>query len=84
MRVPWYERIDENSYVAARENFGWSFPEGYNAARDCLRKHEDPESRLALLQTYPDGRRCRYSFHDLNVMSNRLRLLSSSQSPRLI
>ncbi|HET7323219.1 MAG TPA: AMP-binding protein, partial [Halococcus sp.] len=47
-------------------------PEGYNLARDFLRKHDRADERVALYQAYPDGRRETYTFCDLDRRSNQL------------
>ena len=64
--------LDYDGYEAAREGFEWNVPEGFNAAYDLVGKHEDPKARVGLFQAYPDGRRETYTFHDLDVRSNRL------------
>jgi len=64
--------LDFDTYEAAREGFAWDVPADYNAAHDLLRKHEDPKGSVALFQAYPDGRRETYTFHDLDVRSNRV------------
>jgi acetyl-CoA synthetase len=43
----------------------------YNAARDLVRKHDDPD-RVALYQAHPDGRRETYTFRELDVRSSSL------------
>ena len=68
---PWYCTLDHDGYEETRESFSWGLPDGYNAAYDLLRKHPDPDA-TALHQAYPDGRRERYSFADLDRRSNRL------------
>ncbi|MEF8789750.1 MAG: AMP-binding protein [Haloarculaceae archaeon] len=70
--MPYRITLDYDSYEAAREGFEWEIPEGYNAAQDLLRKHEDPTGSVALFQAYPDGRRETYTFRDLDLRSNRL------------
>jgi acetyl-CoA synthetase len=69
--VTWHITLDYDTYEAAREGFEWDFPDGYNIAWDCLRKHDDPD-RPALHQAYPDGRRETYSFRDLDELSNQV------------
>jgi len=68
--MSWHVTLDDG-YEASRESFDWSFPDGFNAAHDLLRKHEGTD-RPALFQAYPDGRRETYSFADLDRLSNRL------------
>ena len=68
---PWYCTLEYGSYEEARGSFSWGLPDGFNAAYDLLRKHPDPDA-TALHQAYPDGRRERYSFTDLDRRSNRL------------
>jgi acetyl-CoA synthetase len=70
--MPYHVTLDYDTYEAAREGFSWDVPDDYNAADDLLRKHEDPKGSVALFQAYPDGRRETYTFHDLDVRSNRL------------
>jgi len=70
--MPWYCTPTGGTYEEARANFSWELPPDYNAAHDLLRKHDDPKARVALFQAYPDGRRETYTFHDLDVASNRL------------
>jgi acetyl-CoA synthetase len=69
--MTWHVTLDEDTYDAARESFTWGLPEDYNLAYDLLRKHDDTGA-TALHQAYPDGRRERYSFDDLDRLSNRL------------
>jgi hypothetical protein len=42
--VSWHPTVEGDTYEAAREAFEWNVPDGYNAARDCLRKHDDPDA----------------------------------------
>ncbi|MFC6939597.1 acyl-CoA synthetase [Salinirubellus sp. GCM10025818] len=70
--MTYHVSLDYDTYEAAREGFSWDVPDDYNAAYDLLRKHEDPKGSVALFQAYPDGRRETYTFHDLDVRSNRL------------
>jgi len=69
--MAWHVMPDYDSYDAAREQFEWSFPEEYNPAVDCLRKHEEPgpADRLALVDAATDER---YTFADLDRASGRL------------
>ncbi|MEF8786401.1 MAG: AMP-dependent synthetase, partial [Haloarculaceae archaeon] len=69
--MSWHLTLAEDTYEAARENFAWEFPEDYNIAWDCLRKHEDTD-RPALHQASPDGRRETYTFDDLDDLSNQV------------
>ncbi|MFB6311848.1 MAG: acyl-CoA synthetase [Salinirussus sp.] len=68
--MPWHLTVEGESYDAARSNFEWDIPAGYNAARDFLTKHDDTD-RPALYQAYPDGRRETYTFDDLDALSDR-------------
>jgi acetyl-CoA synthetase len=68
--MSWHLTVEGDTYEAARESFEWNVPDGYNAARDCLRKHDDPDAP-ALYQASPDGRRETYTFADLDRLSNR-------------
>ena len=70
--MAYHVSLGYDTYEAAREGFSWDVPDDYNAAYDLLRKHEDPKGSVALFQAYPDGRRETYTFHDLDVRSNRL------------
>ena len=69
--MAWHVMPDYDSYDAAREQFAWSFPDEYNPAVDCLRKHEepDPADRLALVDAATDEQ---YTFADLDRASGRL------------
>ena len=69
--MSWHVTLDEDTYEGAREGFGWEFPDGYNIAWDCLRKHEET-ARPALYQAYPDGRRETYTFDDLDSQSSQV------------
>ncbi|WP_340098900.1 acyl-CoA synthetase [Salinibaculum salinum] len=69
--MSWHLTLDEDTYEAARENFAWEFPEQYNIAWDCLRKHEDTD-HPALHQAFPDGRRETYTFEELDDLSNQV------------
>jgi acetyl-CoA synthetase len=69
--MAWHVTLEDGSYDDARAAFTWDVPDGYNIARDCLRKHEDTD-RPALYQAYPDGRRESYTFADLDVRSNQV------------
>ncbi len=69
--MPKYVTLDD-TYETARENFSWDLPESFNIAHDLLRKHDDPKGSVALFQAYPDGRRETYTFHDIDVLSNRV------------
>jgi len=67
--MTWHLTVDWDTHEAARDGFEWDVPEGYNAARDFVRKHEDLD-RPALYQAYPNGRRETYTFADLDRLSN--------------
>jgi acetyl-CoA synthetase len=70
--MTYHVALDYDSYEAARAEFEWDVPPDYNAAYDLVGKHEDPKARMGLFQAYPDGRRETYTFHDLEVLSNRV------------
>lgn len=71
--MPWYNTVSEySSYNDAKETFDWSFPSDFNAARDCVRKHENGDSRPALLQRRQDGSSRTFSFRYLDIKSNQL------------
>jgi acetyl-CoA synthetase len=67
--MAWYLTVESDSYEAAVESFKWDLPSPYNIATDLLRKHEDRDAE-ALVQAYPDGRRTKYTFADLDAVSN--------------
>ncbi|MFB6130170.1 MAG: acyl-CoA synthetase [Salinigranum sp.] len=69
--MPWYVMPEYESYEGARSSFAWDLPERYNPGVDFLRKHEDPD-RVALYQTYPDGRSETHTYRDLDDRSDRL------------
>jgi len=69
--MPYRITLDRDTYGEARERFEWDVPDDYNAARDLVRKHDDPD-RVALYQASPEGRRETYTFRELDVLSNRL------------
>ena len=69
--MTWHVTLDFDTYEAARSGFDWDVPADYNAARDLLRKHENPDAP-ALYQAYPDGRRETYSFRELDEQSNQV------------
>ena len=69
--MTWHVTLPTESYEAARDGFEWDVPSGYNAAHDLVGKHED-QSRVALFQAYPDGRRETYSYGELDRYSDRL------------
>jgi acetyl-CoA synthetase len=69
--MTWHVTLDQEAYQQAREEFAWEFPDGYNIARDCLRKHDDTD-RPALYQAYPDGRRETYTFRELDDRSTQV------------
>jgi acetyl-CoA synthetase len=70
--MTYHVSLDGDTHEAARERFSWDLPADYNVAYDLVGKHEDPKGRVGLFQAYPDGRRETYTFHDLDVRSNRL------------
>jgi acetyl-CoA synthetase len=73
--MTWYltDALDAfDMYEAAYEKFEWEYPEDYNLAWDSVRKHDDPDERIALRQGYQDGRRDAYTFEDLDVASNKM------------
>ncbi len=67
--MTWHITLDHDSYDDARESFAWDVPEAFNAAADLVSKHEDGD-QVALYQAYPDGRRERYTFDELDERSN--------------
>jgi acetyl-CoA synthetase len=69
--MAWHVTMPTESYERAREDFSWDVPADYNAAHDLVGKHDEPD-RVALYQAYPDGRRERYTFADLDRRSDRL------------
>ncbi|MFB6207165.1 MAG: acyl-CoA synthetase [Haloglomus sp.] len=69
--MPWHLTLEGESYESARESFAWDIPEGYNAAHDLLRKHEDTD-RVALHQAFPDRPDETATFADLDRRSNRM------------
>lgn len=60
------------TYEDARTCFEWNFPDRLNMAWDLVKKHEDPHGNVAIFQGYPDGTRKTLTFHEVDVMSNRL------------
>ena len=69
--MTWHVTLPTESYETARDGFEWDVPSTYNAAHDLVGKHED-QSRVALFQAYPDGRRETYSYAELDRYSDRL------------
>lgn len=70
--MAWTLTLPKTSYERARETFSWDeIPDGYNIASDCLRKHDNTDE-TALYQAYPDGRRERYTFRELDRLSDQL------------
>jgi acetyl-CoA synthetase len=67
--MTWHVTLEYDDYETACDAFEWEIPEGYNAARDFLRKHDETD-RPALHQAFPDGRRETYTFDDLDRLSN--------------
>lgn len=70
--MTWHLTVDHDTYEEAVSSFRWEIPDGYNAAEDLVRKHDDPEEHVALFQAYPDGRRQTYTFDDIDTRSNQL------------
>lgn len=70
--MPWHITLEENSWEEARENFEWNISEDYNVIHDLLRKHDDPKSSIALFQACPGEKNRKYTFHELDILSNRL------------
>jgi acetyl-CoA synthetase len=69
--MAWYITLDQETHAAARAEFDWDLPDGYNIAHDCLHKHADAD-RPALYQAHPDGRRETYTFGDLDELSSQV------------
>ncbi len=69
--MAWHVTLDQDTHEEARETFAWEFPDGYNIAADCLRKHEERD-RPALYQASPDGRREAYTFRELDERSSQV------------
>ncbi|MDG5761690.1 AMP-binding protein [Natronococcus sp. A-GB1] len=67
--MTYFVTLEGETYEEARESFSWDVPDGFNAAVDLVGKHDDGE-RIALHQAFPDGRRERYSFDDLDRRSS--------------
>jgi len=59
-----------SSYEELTANFRWQIPEHYNIGVDACDKWADSD-RLALIHLSDDGRETRYSFRDLQRLSNR-------------
>ena len=71
--MAWYLQLEGDTYEEANNSFSWNeVPDDYNIAVDCLRKHDDPKSRIALYQGYTGGQRETYTFHEIDVLSNQL------------
>ncbi|KXA98686.1 hypothetical protein AKJ40_04550, partial [candidate division MSBL1 archaeon SCGC-AAA259M10] len=70
--MSWHITLEENSWEEARENFEWNIPKDYNVIHDLLRKHDDPKSSIALFQALPGTKNKKYTFHELDNLSNRL------------
>lgn len=70
--MPWYLNPDYDTYEDARTLFEWDFPETFNMAWDLVKKHDDPRGTVAVFQGYPDGRQKTLTFHDMDILSNRL------------
>jgi acetyl-CoA synthetase len=69
--MTWHITLDQDTYHAARREFEWGLPDGYNIAHDTLRKHAETD-RPALYQASPDGSRETYTFDDLDRLSNQV------------
>jgi len=67
-----YVTLPGSTYEEALAEFEFDIPENYNAAYDLIRKHDDPKGTVALFQGYPDGRRETYTFHDVDILTNRV------------
>jgi len=69
--MPWHAMPDFETYEAARSGFEWSFPDDYNPAVDCLRKHESPSpaDRTALIDAATDET---LTYRDVDEASDRL------------
>jgi acetyl-CoA synthetase len=69
--MTWHVTLGQETHHEAREAFTWEFPDGYNIARDCLRKHDDPD-RPALHQADTGGRHESYTFRELDELSTQV------------
>lgn len=69
--MAWYVDVDYPDYETACEEFVWDIPDDYNLAYDFLQKHEETD-RVALYQSYPDGREESYTFAELDELSDRV------------
>lgn len=70
--MTWYVRVDHDNYEDAVEEFEWDIPDGYNPVDDFLRKHDDPSARTALIQAAPDGTSDRFTFEEIDRLSDAL------------
>jgi acetyl-CoA synthetase len=60
-----------DTYEAVESQFAWAIPARYNIAQDVCDKWADGSNRLALIVEARDGSQARYSFDDLQRLSNR-------------
>jgi acetyl-CoA synthetase len=60
------------SYEEAVRHFAWRVPQRYNIGVDCCDRHAGDAGRLALVIEEEDGAQRRFSFRDLQRLSNRL------------
>jgi acetyl-CoA synthetase len=69
--MTWHVMPDYETYDRALADFEWEFPDQYNPAVDCLRKHESPgpEERTALIDAATDET---YTYRDIDDASGRL------------
>ena len=69
--MSWHVMPEYDDYETAHESFSWSFPDTYNPAVDCLRKHgdSDPADRVALTDAATGGE---YTYADLDTQASRL------------
>ena len=61
-----------DSLEQAREEFNWEIPEQYNIATDLVSSHADRKGKLALIYEDIDGSVEKFSFHDIDILSNQL------------
>jgi len=60
-----------NSYDEVYGRFRWDLPERFNIGGACCDRHADGGGRLALIYEAPDGTVERFTFDDLQRLSNR-------------
>ena len=60
------------TYQELAANFRWRIPDRYNIGHDVVTRHADGGGRLALIHQGDGGEVRRYSFDDLERLSNRL------------